>query len=53
MFWFKSDGHYDYSRTRPRLGALVRLLSHLIRTVPDYTGTVPQTTFSSGLGHHR
>lgn len=27
----------------PRLDALVRLLPHLIRAVPDYTGAVPQT----------
>lgn len=31
--------------------AQTQFLPHLIHTVPGYAGTVPETTFSSRLGH--
>lgn len=33
------------------LHAQVRLLPHLIQTIPKYTAAVPVTTFSGGLRH--
>lgn len=28
-----------------------QLLPHFIHTIPEYTGTMPKTTFPNGLGH--
>lgn len=55
MLWFKHEGQSNTKAVQfffwGQMVSGTQLLPHLICTVPEYTGTVPQYTFSSGLWH--
>lgn len=54
MLWFKHEGQLNTKAVHFFFWARwsqSQLLPHLIRTVPEYTGTVPKYTFLSGLAY--